>query len=84
MRGMVLDLKQLVIGVDRHKWEQVAVAVDGVGRRRREVALPATPAGYEALPGWAREMGSVAAFGIEGTGSMAMGSRASCAATARC
>jgi hypothetical protein len=43
MPSIVLDRDQLVVGVDTHKQEHVAVAVDGLGRRLGDVSIPATP-----------------------------------------
>ncbi len=73
MPSIVLDRDQLVVGVDTHKQEHVAVAVDGLGRRLGDVSIPATPTGYTAMLAWAEELGSVAAFGVEGTGSYGSG-----------
>lgn len=63
----------MVVGVDTHKWEHVAVAVNGLGRRLDELAVPATPAGYAAILEWAQSTGTVRAFGVEGTGSYGSG-----------
>jgi transposase len=70
-----LDLRRndIVIGVDTHKDEHVAVALDGIGGRRGSYALPTTPEGYAGMFSWAQEQGRVVAFGIEGTGSYGSG-----------
>ena len=73
MNCIVVDPSHVVIGVDTHKWEHVAVAVNGVGQRLGEVTVLATPAGYQALLGWALAVGTVTAFGVEGTGSYGSG-----------
>ncbi len=73
MREIVLDQDQVIVGVDTHKWEHVAVAVNAIGRRVGEVAVAATPAGHQAMLDWARSVGTVAAFGVEGTGSYGSG-----------
>jgi transposase len=73
LQHIVVDGTQIVVGVDTHKSEHIAVAVDGLGRRLGETAIPATPAGYEDLRKWVLRMGDVAAFGIEGTGSYGSG-----------
>lgn len=70
-----LDLRRndIVIGVDTHKDEHVAVALDGIGGNRGSYALPSTPEGYAGMLSWAQEQGRVVAFGVEGTGSYGSG-----------
>ena len=70
-----LDLRRndIVIGVDTHKDEHMAVALDGIGGYRGSYALPATPEGYAGMFSWAQEQGRVVAFGVEGTGSYGSG-----------
>lgn len=63
----------VVIGVDTHKDAHVAVAVDFLGARLGEHRLAATTQGYLDLDRWARSLGEVAVFGIEGTGSYGAG-----------
>lgn len=67
------DAARVVVGVDTHKDEHVAVAIDGLGAHLGEYRLPTTPAGYAGLERWAAGMGDVAAFGVEGTGSYGAG-----------
>ena len=62
-----------VIGVDTHKDQHVAVAIDGRGVRLGEWHVPATTAGYEELERWSHSLGDIGAFGIEGTGSYGAG-----------
>jgi len=64
---------RIVVGVDTHKDEHVAVAVDGIGTRLDEYRVPTTPTGYVRLERWATNIGDVAAFGVEGTGSYGAG-----------
>ena len=64
---------QVVIGVDTHKDQHVAVAIDWRGVRLSEFHLPATTCGYGRLERWSRSMGEIHAFGIEGTGSYGAG-----------
>ena len=64
---------QLVIGVDTHQDEHVAVAIDGQGVRLGERSSPATTWGYGDLEQWSRSLGEVSAFGVEGTGSYGAG-----------
>ena len=63
----------VTVGVDTHKDLHVAVALDAIGRRLGELVAPATAAGYRQLHHWASELGSVQAFGVEGTGSYGAG-----------
>ncbi len=63
----------VIIGVDTHSDVHVAVALDQVGRRLSTVNCDTTPDGYVALESWAQQLGHVAAFGVEGTGSWGAG-----------
>lgn len=63
----------VIIGVDTHKENHVAVAIDGLGARLGTTAIPVTALGYRQLADWARSHGPVHAFGIEGTGSYGAG-----------
>jgi len=60
-------------GVDTHKDLHVAAALDGVGRLLGTKSFPTTAAGYGALLVWLRGFGTVAAVGVEGTGSWGAG-----------
>ena len=64
---------QVVIGVDTHQDEHVAVAIDGQGVRLGQRRSPATTWGYGDLEQWSRSLGEVSAFGVEGTGSYGAG-----------
>ncbi len=64
---------QVVVGVDTHKDQHVAVAVDQLGARLCEHRVATTTQGYADLERWSRGLGEVNAFGIEGTGSYGMG-----------
>jgi len=59
----------VIVGVDTHKDEHVAVAINRLGARLDELHLTTTTQGYAALERWAMSMGEVNAFGVEGTGS---------------
>jgi len=63
----------VVVGVDTHKDNHVAVVIDGVGGRLGHLSVPATPAGYDELVTWARGLGEPVAYGVEGTGSYGAG-----------
>ena len=73
MTSIALGRGDVVIGVDTHKDEHVAVAVDGLGGRLAHLAISADVAGYAHLLEWADQLGAVAAFGVEGTGSYGSG-----------
>ncbi len=60
---------RVTVGVDTHGEVHVASARDQLGRRVAITLVPTSPAGYQHLLDWARQLGEVAAFGIEGTGS---------------
>jgi transposase len=66
-------LTTIIVGVDTHKDEHVAVALDTLGVRLGEYFAPATPDGYAALLSWAVELGDIRAFGVEGCGSYGSG-----------
>lgn len=61
--------RRVTVGVDTHLEVHVARAKDELGRLIAETSVATTPAGYSELLAWARRLGEVAAFGIEGTGS---------------
>ncbi|HEX6516114.1 MAG TPA: IS110 family transposase [Nocardioidaceae bacterium] len=63
----------LIVGVDTHKHTHVAVAITRLGARLAAHSAPATREGYAALLGWARRLGEVEAFAVEGTGSYGAG-----------
>jgi transposase len=63
----------VVLGVDTHLDAHVAVALDGLGRRLGELAVPTTTRGYERLLRWAEGFGPVGCAGIEGTRSYGAG-----------
>ena len=64
---------QVVIGVDTHQDQHVAVAIDRLGVRLAERHAPATTCGYRELERWSLSLGKIRAFGIEGTGSYGSG-----------
>lgn len=73
MPSMTLGRGDVIVGVDTHKDEHVAVAIDGLGGRLGELSLTADPAGYTQLVAWACGLGVIARFGVEGTGSYGSG-----------
>ena len=64
---------ELVVGVDTHQDQHVAVAIDRQGVRLGELHTVATTHGYEELERWSRGLGETHASGIEGTGSYGAG-----------
>jgi transposase len=64
---------RVTIGVDTHGDVHVAHAKDQLGRRLDTVSIPTTPTGYQDLLAWARGLGQVQAWGVEGTGSYGAG-----------
>src|SRR5680860_1279576 len=69
MTSIALARTDVIVGVDTHKDQHVAVTVDGLGGRLDELFVPATNDGYADLLAWADGQGSVVSFGVEGTGS---------------
>lgn len=65
--------QEVVLGVDTHLDLHVAVALDRLGRRLGELAVPTTSQGYERLVRWARNFGTVRYAGVEGTSSYGAG-----------
>ena len=64
---------QVIIGVDTHQDQHVAVAIDRQGVRLGEKHVPVATCGYEELERWSCDLGQVYAFGVEGTGSYGAG-----------
>ena len=63
----------VIVGVDTHKVMHAAVAISNVGARLGEITVPASANGYRDLAAWARSLGAMPTFGIEGTGSYGAG-----------
>jgi len=63
----------IIVGVDTHKHTHAAVAISGLGARVAELTTRVGLAGYRELEAWARSLGTVRAFGVEGTGSYGAG-----------
>jgi len=74
MSSIALGRSDVIIGVDTHKDQHVAVAVDGLGGTIGEARfVPATRDGYVELLTWATMLGDIHAFGVEGCGSYGSG-----------
>src|ERR671912_2798587 len=63
----------VIVGIDTHKHTHAAVAITGLGARVGELTIRVGSGGYRELEAWARSLGGVRAFGIEGTGSYGAG-----------
>ena len=61
------------VGIDTHKHTHAAVAITRLGARVGELTIQVSLGGYRELVSWARSLGVVRAFGIEGTGSYGAG-----------
>lgn len=66
-------MDQIMVGVDTHKSNHIAVAIDTNGARLGSMTIPTTRKGYNDLEAWASQFGHIKAFGIEGTGSYGAG-----------
>lgn len=77
MSSMLLRRDDVLVGVDTHKDEHVAVLLDGLGGRIGEKFIPATAAGYTDLLAFCQSHvgpeGRLIGFGVEGTGSYGIG-----------
>ncbi|MCH7670436.1 MAG: IS110 family transposase [Acidobacteria bacterium] len=74
MSSIALERTDVIIGVDTHKDQHVAVAIDGLGGVIGEARfVSATPDGYCELLDWAISLGDIHAFGVEGCGSYGSG-----------
>ena len=63
----------IAVGVDTHKHEHLARAVDGLGQVLGGLTINANLLGYRELLGWLRALGEGVIVGIEGAGSYGAG-----------
>ena len=63
----------IAVGVDTHKHEHLARALDGLGQLVGGVTIKADPAGYLELADWLADVGEDVVVGIEGTGTYGAG-----------
>jgi transposase len=63
----------VILGVDTHKDNHVAVALDELGRHLGILSVPTTTEGYRKVLRWARGLGTIEQAGVEGTGSFDAG-----------
>ena len=61
---------KVVVGVDTHKHEHVAVAINGLGARLATVRAAANRTGYAALLDWARQLGNIEGSPETGVGGL--------------
>ena len=74
MPSIALQRHDVIVGIDTHKDEHIAVAIDGLGGLIDKPKLAAaTPDGYAELLVWAQSLGEIHAFGVEGCGSYGSG-----------
>ena len=74
MNSIALSAGDVIVGVDTHKHQHVAVAIDGLGARLGEpLEVEATNDGYRYLVEWSAGLGRVYGFGVEGCGSYGQG-----------
>jgi len=73
MASIALERSDVIVGVDTHKDQHVAVALDGLGGDLDDISIAATKDGYAVLLVWAAGLGRVVAFGVEGCGSYGIG-----------
>lgn len=63
-----LESVRVTVGVDTHKDAHIARAKDQLGRRLGEITVATSVPGYDDLLAWARSLGEIHSFGVEGTG----------------
>lgn len=66
-------MHNIIIGVDTHKSNHIAVAINTQGARLGSTTIPTNRQGYCDLENWAAGFGKIKAFGIEGSGSYGAG-----------
>lgn len=74
MPSIALQRTDVIVGVDTHKDQHVAVAIDGLGGIVGDpLFVNATNDGYAELLAWAMALGDVHVFAVEGCGSYGIG-----------
>lgn len=63
----------IAVGVDTHKHEHFAAALNKLGELLGEVVIPANQLGYQQLADWLKSLGNDVLVGIEGAGSYGAG-----------
>ncbi|MBS5904528.1 IS110 family transposase [Roseomonas mucosa] len=62
-----------MVGVDTHRSTHAVVAISALGALLGSLSIPANSRGYRTLLDWARSLGPIRAFGVEGTGAYGAG-----------
>jgi transposase len=70
---MARNRPEIYGGVDTHGRTHHAAAISPTGNLIADREFPATPAGYQQLIAWLRQLGDVVKVGVEGTGSYGAG-----------
>jgi transposase len=73
MDNMPHESEYVIVGVDTHADDHVAVVLSSLGEVRGGKSFPATRGGYARLIEWASSFGVIDRIGIEGTGSWGRG-----------
>jgi transposase len=74
MSSIALGRNDVIVGVDTHKDQHVAVAIDGLGGLIGDpYFIEANNDGYAELLAWATSLGDVHGFAVEGCGSYGVG-----------
>lgn len=63
----------IAVGVDTHKQQHHAVALDGLGQILGEIVIATTLTGYSQFVCWLKDLGGNVLVGIEGAGSYGAG-----------
>ncbi len=63
------DQTRVTLGIDTHKDNHVAIALDQHGRKLGSPSFPSTSSGNNQLLTWSSSLGRIHAAGVEGTGS---------------
>jgi hypothetical protein len=73
IRKDVLTHGLITGGVDTHRDNHVAAALDERGAQLGIASFPTTPAGYRQLHAWLTSFGPISKVGVEGTGTWGLG-----------
>ena len=71
--SLLIEEREVILGVDTHLDVHVAVLIDVVGRVIATHSFPTTASGYEQLVEWAGSFGWLSRAGVEGTGTYGAG-----------
>jgi transposase len=71
--SMAHGKREIFVGIDTHADNHVAAALDSAGRMLEILEITTTSSGFLQLETWCHSLGSVVAYGVEGTGSYGAG-----------